>query len=418
MRDLAREVYESVRRNKLRTALAGFSVAWGIFMLIVLLGAGNGLVNGFERQSSGFVSNAIDVSGGYTTRSYDGLKMGRRIKLNDKDLGYTRNFSELVDDISPTVRKGSMTIVAGANTCNTTLEGVYPESADMDKKTIYAGRYINNLDIDQKRKTIVLSSNDADVLFGALPYESVLGRYVSIGGLQFKVVGIYKNDSAMMGSDSYIPFTTLQTIFATGDVIDNIVFTFHGIDDMEHAEAFETEYRAVINTAHRADPEDTGALWLWNRIKQNMQMSKAGSLLQTVLWIIGLFTLLSGIVGISNLMLITVKERTHEFGIRKALGARPSKIMALIIAESVAITSVFGYIGMVLGIYSCQMLVKVVDSFSIMGQKVEMMVDPGIGLGTAVAATAVLVVSGTVAGMLPALKAVKVRPIEALNASK
>lgn len=418
MRDLAREVYESVRRNKLRTALAGFSVAWGIFMLIVLLGAGNGLVNGFERQSSGFVSNAIDVSGGYTTRSYDGLKMGRRIKLNDKDLGYTRNFSDLVDDISPTVMKGSMTITAGANTCNTTLEGVYPESAEMDKKTIYAGRYINSLDIIQKRKTIVLSSNDADVLFGALPYEAVLGRYVSINGLQFKVVGIYKNDSAMMGSDSYIPFTTLQTIFATGDVIDNIVFTFHGIENMEQAEAFETEYRTVINTAHRADPEDTGALWLWNRIKQNMQMSKAGSLLQTVLWIIGLFTLLSGIVGISNLMLITVKERTHEFGIRKALGARPSKIMALIIAESVAITSVFGYIGMVLGIYSCQMLVKVVDSFSIMGQKVEMMVNPGIGLGTAIAATAVLVVSGTVAGMLPALKAVKVRPIEALNASK
>lgn len=418
MRDLAREVYESIRRNKLRTALAGFSVAWGIFMLIVLLGAGNGLINGFNRHSNDFVSNAMDVSGGYTSQAYDGLKMGRRIKLSDKDVERTDRFSDLVDDISATISKSSLTVAHGKNSLSSTIDGVYPIAAVMDKKQLYAGRFINDLDIQQCRKVIVLSHTDADLLFDNQSYGDIVGQYIKVNGLSFRVVGLYKADAMMMGSSSYMPYTTLQTIFATGDVIDNITFTFHGINDMKEADQFEADYRAVINTAHRAAPDDRGALWIWNRVKQNIQMNTGSALLQMALWIIGLFTLLSGIVGISNLMLITVKERTHEFGIRKALGARPGKIMQLIIAESIIITSVFGYIGMVIGIYSCQLLGKMMGSFSMMGEKVDMMVDPGIGLGTAVAATAVLVIAGTFAGMIPAFKATKVRPIEALNASK
>ena len=248
--------------------------------------------------------------------------------------------------------------------------------------------------------------------------SALIGKYVKIGGLAWKVVGIKKTDMTRNDNLFYAPFTTVKTVYGKGKAIDDLAFTFHGLDTEKANEEFEKEYRAAVNLHHRAAPDDERALWLNNRFTQNLQMNKGTRILNIALWIIGLFTLLGGIVGVSNIMLITVKERTHEFGIRKAIGASPWDITKLIMAESVCITAIFGYIGMSLGMFACELLDKTVGqaSVSIMDQNVAMLVNPSVGLDVALEATLVLIIAGTIAGFFPARKAAAVRPIEALRA--
>ncbi|MBO6238810.1 MAG: ABC transporter permease, partial [Bacteroidales bacterium] len=234
----------------------------------------------------------------------------------------------------------------------------------------------------------------------------------------YRVVGITKADRMSDSNLIYAPLTTVKTIYGKGQEIDDITFTFHGLDSEQANEAFEEQYRATVNLRHRAAPDDRRAIWIWNRFMQNLQMNKGRNILSTALWIIGLFTLLGGIVGVSNIMLITVKERTHEFGIRKAIGAGPWDIMKLILAESVSITAFFGYVGMLLGMLTCLLLDKTLgqSSMSVMDEQISMLVNPTVGLDVAVGATVVLIVAGTLAGLFPARKAAQVRPIEALRA--
>jgi putative ABC transport system permease protein len=246
----------------------------------------------------------------------------------------------------------------------------------------------------------------------------MVGRYVKVGNLMYQVVGVYKSREDSMWEEIYVPFTTLRTIYQKGDVLENIVFTFHGLESEQENIEFQKRYQAAILTRHRAHPEDRAALWVWNRYTQNLQMEKATGILRTALWIIGLFTLLSGIVGVSNIMLITVKERTREFGVRKAIGANPWQITKLILAESVTITAFFGYVGMILGLLACEVLDKTVgqSSMELLGESVQMLKDPFVGVDVALEATLLLIVAGTVAGLFPAIKAARVRPIEALRA--
>jgi putative ABC transport system permease protein len=246
----------------------------------------------------------------------------------------------------------------------------------------------------------------------------MVGRYIKVGNLMYRVVGVYKSREDSMWEDIYVPFPTLRTIYRKGDALDNIIFTFHGLDTEQENVEFQLRYQSAILSQHRANPEDRAAIWVWNRFTQNLQMEKATGILRTALWIIGLFTLLSGIVGVSNIMLITVKERTREFGIRKAIGAGPWQIMKLIVAESVSITAVFGYVGMILGLVACEILDKTVgqSSVEIMGESIRMLKDPFVGVDVALEATLLLIVAGTVAGLFPAVKAARVRPIEALRA--
>ena len=207
-------------------------------------------------------------------------------------------------------------------------------------------------------------------------------------------------------------------MFNRGKYVDEIIFTYRGLETEEENEAFEERLRAIVNTAHKAAPDDNSAIWLWNRFTQNLQMNKGTDIIRTGLWIIGLLTLLSGIVGVSNIMLITVKERTHEFGIRKAIGASPWSITRLILAESITITAIFGYIGMFFGLVACEILDMTVgnSSVSILGQEITMFVNPTVGVDVAIEATLVLIISGAIAGLVPAMNAAKVRPIEALRA--
>lgn len=418
MRDVFVEIYSTVRRNKLRTALTGFAVAWGIFMLIFLLGAGNGLINAMMLQSDRFLDNSMMVGGGSTSKSYDGLKEGRRIQLDDADMAVTsRNFPGNVDETGGSLDQSGLTISCGPNYVSGTLTGVFPNEIKVNKKEMLYGRFINRFDIEQKRKVLVLSEDDARELL-PVGTERLVGRYVDVDSVAFRVVGIYKADRSGMNKSAFTSFTAFRTIYNKGDDVGTIVFSFKGLDTQEANDAFESQYRARINRNHRAAPDDESAVWIWNRFTQNLQMNTGVAIIRTALWVVGLFTLLSGIVGVSNIMLITVKERTREFGIRKAIGAKPSSILRLIITESVVITTFFGYIGMVLGVAANEYMDATIGRTKVSSGLFEatMFYDPTVGIDVCVAATAVMVLAGTLAGLIPARKAARIRPIEALRA--
>ncbi len=420
MKDLFTEIWESVRRNKLRTALTGFAVSWGIFMLIVLLGAGNGLMNSFMQGGEGFASNSVSVGGGWTSKPYDGLKAGRRIRLDDTDVALTGGdtFAEHVDQVSATVGTNA-TVSYGKKSFSGYIDGQYPAAQEMSKVEMRYGRFLNDKDIADSRKVVVMPESTAQRLLelGQSP-ESLLGKYVKVGSLAFRVVGISKSDRMRNDNNLYAPFTTVKTVYGKGQEVGSISFTTKGLDTQAANDEFEKQYKAVINLHHRAAPDDERAIWVWNRAHQNVQMSQGRKILGTALWIIGLFTLLGGVVGVSNIMLITVKERTHEFGIRKAIGASPWNITKLIISESIAITAFFGYLGMFLGMLACTLLDKTLGQakMSLMDEQISMLVNPGVGLDVAIEATLVLIIAGTLAGFFPARKAAGVRPIEALRA--
>ena len=422
MRDLLQEIWESLRRNKVRTCLTGLAVAWGIFMLIVLLGAGNGLLNAFMNDSEGFATNTMLVGGGRTSKPYAGYKQGRRIQVVEEDMEMLRQkpFSDKVDLVSASVAKAGYTMTYGRRYFNNVqLYGTLPGDAVMNAVKMEAGRFINEKDITDRRKVIIITHLHAkNFLSGSTDYEKLLGQRVNVGNLSFTIVGVRHGAENTDDRELYVPYTTIQSIYGLGNAVDGITFSFHGLTTKEESDEFEAQVRTAFNNAHRAAPDDRRAVWISNRFSQYLQMNKATSILMTALWIIGLFTLVSGIVGVSNIMLITVKERTHEFGIRKALGARPGSILKLIVAESVLVTAFFGYIGMLLGMIACQILDATVgqSKVEIFGESIKMLDNPTIGLSTAIGATIVLIVAGTIAGIFPARQAAKVKPIEALRA--
>ncbi|AVM57349.1 ABC transporter permease [Bacteroides heparinolyticus] len=416
MIDLWQEIYGTIKRNKLRTALTGFAVAWGIFILILLLGAGNGVMNAQNEQMASLAMNSIKVGAGWTSKPYDGLSQGRRIQLNNGDLTITRNMRKHVENAGAVIYQSGMNISYGNEYINERLMGVHPNFLEIERPTVVEGRFINQLDIREKRKVTILNERSVKTLFkhGAKP----LGKMLNMGGVMFQVVGVYKDKGNSGGQDVFVPFSTLQTVYNKGDKLNNILMSIKDLNTEEENKVFEADYRAAIGAHQRFDKTDDGAIWIWNRFTQMTQMNKGADYMRTAIWIIGLFTLLSGIVGVSNIMLITVKERTREFGIRKALGARPWSILKLVIVESVVITAFFGYIGMVAGVgvteYMNMTAGKAVMDIGV--QQQTMFLNPTVDLGIAIRATMTLIVAGTLAGLFPALKAVKTRPIEALRA--
>lgn len=419
MRDIFIEILTTIKHNRLRTALTGFSVAWGIFILIVLLGAGNGLINATMGNSSRYLSTSMVVSGGATSKAYDGLSEGRDVQLNDKDFNITsKGFPNNVKSVGAELSQQGETLVNGSDyTTGINLSGIYPNDVEINKRTMICGRFINELDLKERRKSIVISSDMAKELLPQSPL-SLNGQIIRTTTLAFRVVGIYESQKNSMGNEAFIPFTTFRAIYNKGDKTGNIVFSFSNLNSEAENEAFESDYRARINRQHRAAPDDENAIWIWNRFTQALSMNTATGLLRTALWVIGILTLISGIVGVSNIMLITVRERTHEFGIRKAIGAKPWSILRLIIIESIVITTFFGYIGMVLGIAANLYMDATIGQETIDNGlfAIQMFTNPIVGIDVCVKATLLMIVAGTLAGMVPARKAAKIRPIEALRA--
>lgn len=418
MRELIKEIWSTSKRNKLRTSLTGFAVAWGIFMLIFLLGAGNGLINAQLQQSTRFLANSMRVFPGETSKAYKGLKEGRSITLNDRDILISnQTYGQYVDDVGGRLEQYNVNINYGDNyVASQSLVGVAPTHPKIDKTEMIAGRFINEIDMKDQRKNVVLSRSQAKEL--CKDYRSLVGKNVKISNLNFQVVGIYKDDESRNNTEAFIAYSTIKTIYAKGDDAGSLEFTIKNLKTQEDNEKFEKNYRASINNNHQAAPDDDRTIWLWNRYMDNIQMNQGIAIMQTALWIVGLFTLLSGIVGVSNIMLITVKERTREFGVRKAIGAKPWSILKLIITESIIITSFFGYIGMVCGVAANEIMDATIGHTTVDTGlfKAAMFVNPTVGIGTCIGATIAIVIAGTIAGLIPAIKAARIRPIEALRA--
>lgn len=410
------EIYYSVSRNKFRTVLTGFSIAWGIFMLIVLLGVGNGLINAFKAMSGNLPLNSVRIYPGFASMEYNGLNPGRGTRLNTADIQMSeRSFASNVSSAGAQLTLSSVILTGPKGYVSLNINGVYPDYTRFQPMAMVYGRFINLPDMEGKRKSIVLHSKTADVLYGKA--ADAVGQTLRCGSMVYEVVGVYSDDNSIGSPNAYIPFSTLQLIYQKGDRVDNITISTKGLDSEKANNDFEASYRKAMGRKHSFHSDDLSAIWINNRFLNNIQMQKAQNMLVTALWVVGILTLLSGIAGISNIMFITVKERTRELGIRRALGAKPFSIIKQIILESIVITSIFGYVGMVAGIVFTEWM-----NVSIGGKSVnvgvfsaKIFVDPTVDINVAFQAMMVLVIAGTLAGLLPARKAVSISPIEALR---
>ena len=320
------------------------------------------------------------------------------------------------------IAEGSVVITArGGNYVSSTLNGVSPNQAVINKIELLAGRFINDIDERERRKVLVIGDEQARELING-DFRELVGQSLRVGNFAFEVIGISKADESGMGEDVYAPFSTVRAMYGRGDKADKISFSFHGLNTMKENEAFERQYTASLNTNHRAAPDDDNAIWIWNRFTQALQMDMGMKTVRIALWVVGILTLLSGVVGVSNIMLISVRERTREFGIRKAIGATPFSILRLIISESIIITTFFGYIGMLLGIAANQYMNATIGHETVdlgfvtgTGSQITTSLNPTVGLDVCIEATIVMVVAGTLAGLIPARKAAWIKPIEALQ---
>lgn len=414
MKDLFQEIFLTIRANKMRTFLTGFSISWGIFMLIILLGAGNGLQNGMMEGFRYMSKNSISLYPGFTSMPYNGMQKGRRIRFSQSDIEFLRHNLTNVSAFSPIYNKWSSNIVNGKEVVSSTMSGVEPDYQVLRSLGVTAGRFINLADNRESRKVVVIHPKTAEVLFRN---QNPIGQYVQIDKVPFQVIGLYSEEGSARRSPSYyIPLSTAQIIFNPSGYIDDVSFVVEGIENEEQSLEFTKNLRRMLSQRLQFNPEDQNAIWIQDRLSDYMQAQTIFNGIALFVWIIGIGTLIAGVVGVSNIMLITVKERTHEFGVRKALGASPKSILRLVVWESLTITTIFGYIGMVLGVLLTEGLASVLaQNAAAATDEPHIFLNPTVDLTVVLAATAILVLAGVVAGYIPAKRAVNVKPIEALQ---
>ena len=403
MFDLINEIWQTMSTNKLRTALTGLAVAWGIFMLIILLGISKGVLTSFQSSSLAQNPNKINVYPGNTSMPYKGLKEGRYIQLRDRNLDEIKNDNPN-DVASATAEMNqSGTISTPLDYITTSYSGVFPGTEKMLQLPMIYGRFINEKDLNDMRKVIVLNKKDAETLFKNI--GSSIGKTVDVNGIAFTLVGIYEHE---WRSGTFIPYTTARALSGFDDKVYSIQVDIKGVKNMEDAERVERNIKSTLAKYNQFDPDDESAVWMWNRFSSYLNSQEAAGVLNTAMWVIGLLTLITGIVGVSNIMFVSVRERTHEIGIRRAIGARPHNILLQVIIESVAMTTLFGYIGILLGTIGNEIMAQVFAD----GDFIK---DPRVDLSLAIEVTVVLIVSGALAGIFPAMRALKIRPVEALR---
>lgn len=411
--DSVREIFATIKKNKLRTFLTGVSIAWGIFMLILLLGIGNGFQNGVTSNFADRAQNSIQLWPGWVSMPYNGLPANRAIKFDAKDYDLIRNKLPNVEYVSVSIRK-SVTISYEKEYGIWDLEGVAPDVAKINTIPLEkdGGRFINMLDIQSKRKVIVISTEMQDILFKE---TNPLGKYVTVGDLAFQVIGIYKDKKGRNNPPAYTSFTTAQSLYNQGYGFGMIEFTVTGLNTEKANENYEKMVREKMGALHGFNPEDRSALYVRNTAADSLQAQQIFLAIKLFILVIGLASLMAGIVGVGNIMIITVKERTKEIGIRKALGASPISVLRLIIMESLFITSLFGFVGMMAGIGLTELLAMGLASGGA-SDGPTLFLDPTVDVWVVLSATGLLIGIGVIAGIIPASKAVRISPIEAMRA--
>ena len=404
--DTWQEILDTVRKNKLRTMLTGFSVAWGILILVVLLGSGQGLAHGVEYGFRDDAVNTIFMRAGQTSVPYRGLKPGRNIQFTNQDYEVIRQSTSGIDHITGRFFiKGNLRVSYGGQTTSYSVRSVHPDHQYLEKTIMVEGRYINAVDLSEYRKVAVISEKIQKQLFEGKP---AIGEYIKVNGVPFQVVGIYTDEGPENEQEVvYLPITTAQRTFNGTNTMGMLMMTV-GDAGVDESQAIAQQVKRRMAESHDFDPVDERAIWLRNGVVAFQRFVNLMGGIRAFVWVIGVGTLLAGVVGVSNIMLIAVKERTREIGVRKAIGATPASVMGLVLQEAVLITGVAGYLGLVTGV-----LVLEAMSRGISGS--DFFRHPEVHIGVAISATVLLVAAGTIAGFFPARRAAAIRPIEALR---
>ncbi|HQV52022.1 MAG: ABC transporter permease [Flavobacteriales bacterium] len=410
-RDKWQEIFDTMSKNKLRTVLTGFSVFWGIAVLVLLLGLAAGLGNGFSYNFRNTAMNSISIWGGETSKIYKGLPPNREIQLDMGDIRALKNIVPGVIDVSGEFRlwRGRSQLNYGKNYGNFTIKGIQPNYQALERQVVTSGRFINEVDQNETRKVIVMAQDAVEALFKK---EDPIHKWVQVNGIPFEVVGIYKFESEGRGGNNqsssvFIPLSAAQKVFHADDKVDRIVFSFADASELGSKQA-ESRAIAVLSGRHQFDPKDDRALYIDNNVENLSMFNEIFGGINWFTIFIGLGTIIAGIVGVSNIMLIVVKDRTREIGIRKALGATPMNVISQVIMEAIFVTGVFGFFGLFFGFMLIEGLATAIPGS-------EMFRDPEVKLSVAVGALLLLVLAGAIAGWIPARIAANVRPIEALR---
>jgi putative ABC transport system permease protein len=416
--DKWQEILSTMKKNKLRTFLTGFAVAWGIFMLMVLLGAGNGLSNGVGSNFQGNATNAMWIWSNETSLPYAGFKSGRRIQYTIDDYEAIKKIKK-IDKISARYWIGDRTYAFGNEYGNYNTQACHPDFIDIEKFIITEGRFLNEIDMQNERKVMVIGKDIKKALFKDV---DPVGEFIKVGNVPFKIVGVYNELDPREGTrQGLIPITTAQRLFNAGDKIHEMALTTEDVSKAE-SQKMEENIKNLLAQRHKFDPKDNRAVGLYNSLENYIETMSIFRTIKLFVWVIGILTLIAGIVGVSNIMLIVVKERTKEIGIRKALGATPRSIINLVLQESLLITVVAGYVGMFLGIFLMEGINFLMEQqaqaqLGANGDQGEfrMFMNPTVDIRIALTALVLLIGAGALAGYIPAKRASSIKPIEALR---
>lgn len=414
--DRWQEIYHVLRSNKLRTILTAFGVFWGIFMLVIMMGSGNGLENGVSQNFGDMATNSVFMWTQQTSVPYKGFTRGRRFYYENSDVEALKKSIPEMKYLAPRTNvggyNGSSNVIRGLKSGQFPLFGDYPVFNLIDPVNIIQGRFINDLDIKEKRKVVIIGKRVAEVLFEK--DEDPINQYIMIQGVYFKVVGLFasKRNGEAASNDNqriHMPFTTLQKTYNMGDAIGFFCITSQ---DGVPVSVVEEKAITLLKQRHAIAPADQAAIGHFNLEEEYRKMRGLFMGIRGLVWIVGIGTLLAGIIGVSNIMLVVVKERTKEIGIQRAIGATPLRIISQIITESVVLTTFAGYFGLVIGVGLLELISYLLETS---GADTNMFLHPGIDFQVAVTALTILIVSGALAGFIPARRAVSIKPIDALR---
>jgi putative ABC transport system permease protein len=403
--DVWQEILSTMRKNKLRTILTGFSVFWGIFMLLVLLGSGSGIENAAKNSFKRGAVNSVWVSPGTTSMSFQGMKPGRDIIFHDEDYEKTKEQNEEIDQITSRFTIYFNTILRyGNKTAQYEIQSARESDILIEQMEIIQGRFINIKDIEKTRKVAVISPIVRDYFFGN---KNPIGEYIIANDIAFKVIGVFKDASEANHYRIYIPTTTAQSLYNGRNLVSYLGLTVKNLT-VNDSKEFDKTVRKQFGQRHKFDPEDLRAMFINSNWEYYSQMLNVFKGIRIFIWIIGILSIVAAIVSVANIMLITVRERTKEIGVRKALGATPGSVIRMVLFEAILITSFFGYIGMFFGTLIIELISKNLPPS-------EMFAHPEVNVPTAIGATILLIISGTLAGYFPARNAANIKPIEALR---